>query len=275
MLVKWNLTRHLNHYKSADVLVLSIGKSGRTWLRVLLNKFLSLHFDVPFGIGDLSLSDRRIPSILYEHEAWSHFCDASWFKRVVGRNIAPDGVLRQKKVVLLYRDPRDVVVSLYFQKTKRSRKKIDCDIKTFIRDKKNGIANIVSVMNLWRGRLQNHPSCFWLSYEALKSSPQGELQRLLDFVGIKGYDQNLCAEAVAFADFENMQVMERDNKFQSRILSARDISDPDSYKVREGKTGGYIKHFDDDQIYYLDEVVSLLDKFYNYTPTISPGQESF
>jgi hypothetical protein len=267
LMVRWNITRHLKKYANADVLVLSVGKSGRTWLRVLLNKFLSLHFNVPFTVEDLSKANALIPSILYEHEAWSHFSDATLFKQLVGRNIVPEHILRRKKVVLLYRDPRDVLVSLYFQKTKRSRRKIDCTLADFVKDRRHGIENIIRVMNLWHHRLKDHPRCLWISYETLKRDPRGELERLLSFLDIGNCSVTHLHEAVNFADFENMKSMERSNEFGNTILSARDASDPGSYKVREGKAGGYVKYFDAVELGYLDEKVALLDPFYGYEAT--------
>lgn len=264
MPVTWNLSPHRLAYGRADVLVLSVGKSGRTWLRVLLNRYLASHFQVEFGIDDLHGRNAAIPSILYDHEMWSHYCDAGWWDRLLGANIAPASVLRRKRVVLVYRDPRDVVVSMYFHKTRRSRRRMDVAIAQFIHDPRFGIANIVRVMNLWRARLADHPRCLWLRYEDMKADPARELRRLLAFIGIDPSQPALIDEAVRFASFENMKKMEAENSFGSAILSARNVSDPDSFKVREGSSGGYVKHFQAPDLRFLDDAVRALDPFYNY-----------
>jgi len=264
LIVTWNLSPSINKYRRADVLIFSVGKSGRTWLRVLLNKYLSLHFQVPFGIGDLHDENPSIPAIRFDHEMWSHYCDASLWHRMLGSNIAPAGVLSQKKVVVVYRDPRDVVVSLHFHKTKRSRRRMDVDIATFIHDAHYGVDNIVRVMNLWRQRLADHPHCLWMRYEDMKEDTRRELRRLISFIGVRDVNEALIDEAVKFSEFENMKKMEANNEFGSVILRARDVKDPDSFKVREGRVGGYVKHFGDADLRFLDEAIGRLDPFYSY-----------
>jgi hypothetical protein len=264
VLVNWNLSpKKLRQYREADVLVLSVGKSGRTWLRVLLNKYLSLHFDVPFGIGELHARNPAIPLVRFDHELWSHYCDARWIDRLLGSNIVPAALLRQKRVVVVYRDPRDVVVSLHFHKTRRSRRRMDVDLSAFIRDPHYGVANIVRVMNLWRQRLEGHPHSRWLRYEDMKADARRELSGLAAFIGLE-VKPELVDEAVKFSEFENMKKMEANNEFGGAILQARDVSDPDSFKVREGRVGGYMKHFGAADLRFLDEAVARLDPFFGY-----------
>jgi uncharacterized FAD-dependent dehydrogenase len=51
--VPWNVSKKRNRYRDADALVISLGKSGRTWLRMVLHKTLSLHFQIPFDVESL------------------------------------------------------------------------------------------------------------------------------------------------------------------------------------------------------------------------------
>lgn len=264
MIIQWNMTPGVNKYKISDALILSVGKSGRTWLRVLLNKYLSLHYDVPFELGDLRKFNKKVPSLLFSHELWLHFSDASWIQQILGKYIVPDTILFDKKVILLSRDPRDVVVSLYYQKTRRSKRKISCPMNEFIRHKRYGIRTVVNVMNIWHRRLKNHPQCLLIRYEDMKQDALGELVRLLTFLGIENIHIDSAREAVAFADFDNMKRMELKGEFHSPVLMPSDPSDPDSFKVREGKVGGYIRHFRESDSQYLDDAVKMLAQHYGY-----------
>lgn len=266
MIVTWNLTKLGKKHAGVDALVLSIGKSGRTWLRVLLNKYISLHYVVPFDTGDLSKYHEAIPSIGYSHELWTHFSAGNLSQRIRGKFIIPEKLLLGKKVVLLYRDPRDVAVSLYFQKTRRSENRLDCTISTFIRDRKFGINNIIKVMNVWHERLLGHPQCLWLSYEQMRSDTLGSLIRVLEFLGINNPDSELAKEAIDFAKFENMKAMEARGDFKKKSLQPGNPEDSDSFKVREGKVGGYKRHFSEADLKLIDTAMFDLDVFYGYKP---------
>lgn len=258
----------------ADILVFSVGKSGRTWLRVLLNKYFSLKYDIPFAIDDLRKSSELVPGIVYDHELWLHHSEATFWERLRGKMLIPDRVVFGKKLLVLYRDPRDTVVSLYFQMTRRSVKnRCDSSIGSFIRDRRYGIGSVVKTLNLWRKRFGNHPRCLWLSYEALRADTLAELTRLLEFVEAPGaVDAAAAAQAVRFSEFENMRRMEQRGDFNSTMLTPADVSDNNSYKVREGKVRGYVKHFSADDLRYLDEATRTLDQAYGYPPdsTIPP-----
>ncbi|MEW6066684.1 MAG: sulfotransferase domain-containing protein [Nitrospirota bacterium] len=262
MIIQWNLTQSLSQYRKADVIILSIGKSGRTWLRVLVNKYLSLHYNIPFELSDLHKYNEIIPSIIYSHEIWLHYSEATWFQYIFGKYVIPNKILHSKKIILLCRDPRDVVVSLYHQKTRRSRKKIKTDIHSFIKHKKYGIYNIIKVLTIWHERLKNHPSLLLIRYEDIKEDALGNLLKILEFLGIKDIDMKKAVEAVSFSDFDNMKLMEASGDFRNSKLLPADPSDPNSFKVREGKVGGYVLHCSEaDQRYLTDALNNLADYF--------------
>ncbi len=269
MKVKWNLTRKLKGIKKSDVLILSIAKSGRTWLRVMINKYISLAYNVPFGLDDLNIHNSEIPKILYTHEEWANYDSATLKQKLLGRYIVPDKILSTKKVVLLYRDPRDVIVSLFFQLMKRSRKKD-------IRNRKNMILmdlivgegsrmpRIVQVMNDWRKRLESHSGCLWISYEDLNVNHLREFVEVLRHIGFDIINEDLAAEAIEFSKFENMKKMEAEDQLKTNILRPGDPYDPDSFKVRKGEVGGYVNYFSDDELPLLDRSIAGLDPFYGY-----------
>ena len=61
---------------------------------------------------------------------------------------------------------------------------------------------------------------------------------------------------MAFASFEQIQKMERQHFFRSERMHPRDDSDPNAFKVRRGKVGGYRDYLDDRQIAMMDDLVA-------------------
>jgi hypothetical protein len=281
MLVSWNLTSRRARLSRADVIVVSPAKAGRTWLRVLLNKYLSLHYGMPFAVGDLSERNPVVPSVVYTHWLWAHFGVPLWHswqavsKRLRGRYVIPPGILVRKKVILLIRDPRDVIVSAHFHATRRgsaeTRKRVPASLADFIRSPHYGIGKAIWIMNLVHRRLSNHPRRLIVRYESLRADTFAELERILRFIGIAQPDHDQLRTAVEFADFENMRRMEQDKTVGARMLRPGDSSDPDSFKVRKGKVGGYADHLDPFDLAYVEEKIADLHPEYGYTK-VTPGQ---
>ena len=264
MQINWNLTSKRALIRSSDIIVFSVAKSGRTWLRVLINKYFSLVYDMPFGLADLSKQESKVPSIFFTHELWEHYSKATLSQKLLGKYIIPDRDIASRKIVLLYRDPRDVLVSLYFHMRKRSQTRTKLDIAEFIHDKRHGIFSIVRVMNQWHNRFAKLPNAFWISYEALKYDAQHQLHTLIKFLTSNNADSKLVREAVSFAEFDSMKKMEAKGAFGTSILKPGDISDPDSFKVRRGVVGGYVEHFSENDLLLLDQAVAKLDPFFGY-----------
>jgi hypothetical protein len=264
MVVGWNLTSRRSRFKESDIYIFSIAKSGRTWLRVLINKYLSLAYNVSFKLDDLSRQEKSIPSILFTHELWEHHRKATRWQKVLGKYVIPENMLRSKKIIVLYRDPRDVLVSLYFHMRKRSDRRIKKDITDLISNRQYGLPLIIQVMNQWRNRLEDHPDCFWISYETLKQETLSTFLSVLNFLGLPSLREDLARQAVEFAQFDNMKKMEARGEFGAKIIKPGIPSDPDSFKVRKGKVGGYVNHFSDENLQRIDRVVATLHPFYNY-----------
>jgi hypothetical protein len=266
MIVPWNLTRHVIPKRNADVIVISPAKAGRTWLRVMLNKYLSLQYDVPFSLDDLHRQSATIPSIVYEHWLWFHLRLATPVQRLRGRYIIPASILSRKKLIMLVRDPRDIIISAYFQESTREQKhkKTDLPISEFVRDRKRGIASVVRVLNLTYRKIRNCPSYMMLKYEDMRADPAAELARVVRFIGVP-LNKDELAEAVSFAAFDNMRKMEKTDAARSAKLRPADPENPESYKVRKGKVGGFVDYLEDRDIAYINEQLRKLDPGLGYS----------
>ena len=75
-------------------------------------------------------------------------------------------------------------------------------------------------------------------------------------------------EAVEYGSVENMRQREQESGsgLGGGRLRPRDVNNPDSYKVRRAKVGGYRDYFDDEQAARISELLeSRLSPIYGYT----------
>lgn len=257
----------------ADVVIVSFGKSGRTWLRVMLSRFYQVRHGLPerllIGFDNFHLRDRAIPRIFFTHD--------NYVKDYTG-NTTSKADYYGKKVVLLVRHPADVAVSQYHQWKFRMRpgKKdlnrypehgAEVPIFDFVAEHEAGLPKVVDFMNLWAAELGNLKDVLIVRYEDLKADPVGTLRRLVAFMGTPGRDAEL-EEAVRFGSFENMRRLEEKRAFwlAGGRMVAKDKSNPESFKVRRGKVGGWRDYFTEEEARAIERMVDAkLLPAYGYT----------
>ncbi|HFD80655.1 MAG TPA: sulfotransferase [Gammaproteobacteria bacterium] len=256
----------------ADWVLMSWGKSGRTWFRVMLSHFYHVKYGLPkhhlLEFDNLHRKNPAIPRVLFSHNNYVRDYLRDW------TTLAH---FRGKKVVLLVRDPRDVAVSQFFQWKYRMRphKKLlneypphgaDISIFDFVMDKKAGVPRIVEFFNGWARSMPNLDDLLVIRYEDMRRDPHATMKKVLEFVGTPGTDDEI-RQAVDFAAYDNMKKMEEKKFFRlsGARVKAGDQKNPDSFKVRRGKVGGYRDYFDDQQLAVIDGYVrEHLDPVFGY-----------
>jgi hypothetical protein len=72
-------------------------------------------------------------------------------------------------------------------------------------------------------------------------------------------------DTAEFASVENLRQKEQENYFwrSGSRVQAKNVNDPNTFKVRKAKVGGYYDYFDDEQVAELNALVdaSLLPVF--------------
>lgn len=250
--------------RRAHGVIVSFGKSGRTWLRVMLSRFYGIRHGLPerslMGFDNLSRRHAAIPRLLFTHD--------NYLSDYTGNRQDKSDYLGSK-VVLLVRDPADVAVSQYFQwrhRMKPRKKRINAypphgsgvGVTDFVLDTGKVLQRIIDFMNLWAGeRTRFGDALMILRYEDLRRDPQAGLQQVLEFLGTPGKPSEV-AEAVEFASVENMRRMEREAGFRGagRRMRAGDEKNPDSYKVRRAKVGGYKDYFEPREVSLIDRMIN-------------------
>lgn len=249
-------------YQLCEYVFASYGKSGRTWMRVLLSRYYQQTYALPerilMGFENFHRINAAVPRIFFTHDN---------YLRTFTGNTDSLKDFYAKKVVLLVRRPQDVAVSQFFQWKHRMRPGkmamnryppagSDISIYDFVMNPDCGVPRIIDFLNLWARELPNFDHLLLVRYEDMRVQPEKELRRIIEFLDMDPDDDRI-RETVKFASVENLRKLEQENYFRrgSRV-KAKDSSNPDSFKVRRAKVGGYRDYFDDEQVTAIDRLVS-------------------
>jgi len=265
----FRLFPHKTAAESADILLVSYPKSGRTWLRLMIGKAFALHFKLQdvdlLEIQNMRKRNAQIPWILVNHGGKPD--DKTPDELFIDANI-----FRNKKVILLVRDIKDLVVSYYFELTlripvlqDRPNARYEGDMASFLRSERGSVSTMIAFYNMWAENRGILADLLVIRYEDMNRAPREVLRRVLDFVGLAQIPDEAIAESVEFASFDNMRKMESEDVFKSSRLRAANPDEPESFKTRRGVVGGYTDYLTQDDIQYLnDRINTELSDFYGY-----------
>ncbi|MFV8817824.1 sulfotransferase domain-containing protein [Haliea sp. E17] len=259
--------------QKADIVVVSFGKSGRTWLRVMLSQLFRVKHGLPekaiLSFDNFHRLAPGVPKIFFTHD--------NYIKDFTGDFVSKQPFYN-KRVVLLSRDPRDVAVSQFFQwkfRIKPSKVTInnypprgsDISLYDFVTGDNGGSMQAVTdYLNLWARESVKVGNFHLLRYEDLRADPAGKLTELLEFMQVDATAEQVAA-AVEYSSYENMKKMESQSTFKlaGGRMMPRDKDNPDSYKVRRAKVGGYRDYFTDEEVATIDNLLAdSLNPLYNY-----------
>ncbi len=260
-------------YNNCDYIFASYGKSGRTWVRVMISRYYQLVYKLPdnilMGFDNYQRLDKSIPKIFFTHD--------NYLRQYTGNRDSKKDFYH-KKTVLLVRDPRDVAVSQFFQwkfrmrpdkKSMNNYPEHDADISVydFVKHEGQGLNHIIDFMNAWATELDKIENLLVVRYEDLRADAASEMARVVEFLGLE-VNREYLEDMAEFASVENLRKKEQENYFwrSGSRVQAKDVNDPNTYKVRKAKVGGFRDYFDDDQVAELTGMVdSRLLPVFGYT----------
>jgi hypothetical protein len=270
-LIRRNFSSRARQLSGGDAILISIPKSGRTWVRTFLCAYFCQRHGREFTLEPQRYVDLTIPRVIYSHDLFEHRTKGSWWDRLRGKYLVPAREWRRvKKIILLARDPRDCFVSLYLQMTRRTaetparlKQKTTSDM---LRDGQFGIRPMVKTMNDWLNELTCYDHFTLLRYETIRARPGEKFRQLLGWLGENDPALSILEGAVDFSRFENMQKMEAAWAFDSKILQPGDARDRESFKVRRGKIGGFEDYLSIEDQQYAAEAMRSLHPRFGYAP---------
>ncbi len=246
-----------------DHVLMSWGKSGRTWLRLMISRFYQLAYGIPEGrlleFDNLHRANPRVPRLFFTHSNYLRDYTGDWTTKQA---------FYGKRLIMLVRDPRDVAVSQYFQWKFRMRpvKKLlndypphgaEIGVFDFVMHEGAGLPRILEFFEIWQRELPKVEASTIVRYEDMRADPSAVLERVLAFLGTPGTPEQIEG-AVAYAAYDNMKQLEQKDVFWLNGVRLRpgDRANPDSFKVRRGKVGGWRDYFDERQTLALDAMLA-------------------
>jgi len=248
---------------ASDVIVLSPAKSGRTWLRVMISHYWHLTRGVPADrlvrFDNFHRLDPHIPVVHFTH-LFNEPPPVRWTVARAARH-------PRRRLVLLVRDPRDVAVSHYYHLRHRARERdlrrygltrtrLARPLPEFLRDPDFGlpaqIARTRAMLRIHDRAARAH----LVRYEDLRRDPAAGLARLLAFLGEAPVDAAAVAGAVAFAAFDHLRRLEAAGFFRDEVLRPGDPRDPESFKVRRGRSGSWRRELPAELVAWMDRLVA-------------------
>ena len=166
------------------------------------------------------------------------------------------GQYSETPLILLVRDPRDVIVSFYYQKahrqpwhsTFRPWMKYDTELKgsidEFVHHPVYGFKRIISAMNVW----VDIP--FRITYEDMHHDIRKEMRRFLSYMEVKDLDEDRFEKAIKESSFDSMRVAEdeRTKDYPPGTEEAR--------KIRKGKVGSHKHELSQESNRFIDEYIN-------------------
>jgi len=263
--------------RSADAVVVSFPKSGRTWVRVMLSRLCQIEWGLPekalLEFDNLHNKHPEIPRVLFTHDVDSTMPAAQM--------IADKSRYLGRPVVLLARHPADVAISRYFHLKHRSRDLVrrrlaELPIGEFVWSDLGGLPAIVVFLNHWAAAARAHAGITIQRYEDFKSKPDAALARMARRLGIPAAPAAV-ADAVEFASFQNLKKKEAEGFFDNHRLRPGKAAEANSFKVRSGKAGAWKEHFETtDTARIADYIARHLDPVFGYGTggTTTDGDET-
>src|SRR6266571_6428686 len=182
-----NFSSRATELSGGTAIIVSIPKSGRTWLRAFVCAYFCKRFGLEFTLNPELYHEPNIPRLIFSHDLFEHRTKGDLWDKLRGKYLVPRRELSRAKLILLARDPRDCFVSLYLQLTRRDphapvelRRK---SVSEMLRDRRFGVHAIVNTMNDWIEEFSGRDDFIVIRYEALRASPTEYFRDLLAVLG--------------------------------------------------------------------------------------------
>ena len=141
------------------------------------------------------------------------------------------------------------------------------DITEFVLSPRYGVDKICRFNLGWIAQFEPRAEAMIASYERLSANPVSEFERLLSFIRPDLVGKVDITEIMRRCSFDEMREMERQGRGITRGYESISLDDPNAFKARRGKVGGYREELAPEAIRLAEERIDQLsynDKIKRY-----------
>lgn len=252
-------------------MLVSYPKSGATWLQFMLGQILIRAYDLDtepltVRLSELTAKYPALPRIQWTHDGGEIIYEDG--TRPDPHRIFMDSTrlrYRRNRVILLVRDPRDIVVSLFHQVTRRSSlPMVYGSLSAFLRDPLYGFARIIRFYRVWYWNRRVPRRLLLVPYERMLENGPRELKRVVDLLKIDAGKQ-LIQDAYESSAAQKLRNLERNGMVDGmRTFGVH----PNEMKVRKAKAGTYREEMTEDDIEYCNRLMAKMPPWYGYRANV-------
>jgi len=241
------------YYPRNQYFLVSFPKTGRTWLIHMINQMKEISSHPLKDAEYFIFNEHDSSEIIIENGMRNNSADLFKF---MGRLR-----YRKGKVLFLVRDPRDVVVSHYYQITKRAKSPfIFNSMSEFVKDDILGFKRIIHFYNLWFAQKHIPNTFLLLKYEELLENGVESLMKVNSFFNLNILKSEI-ERIYSASSAEKMREQEKSNQFADFNDFGKEKN---QLKVRNAKIGTFKNELSKEDISYCNSKMKKLNSYFNY-----------
>lgn len=230
--------------------MLSYPKSGRTWLRFMVDSYLCKTYNLPCAnVFDAEKQLKQTRPIQWTHLTGAMIAKLPYWAMGPWNLDKPS---RQVPWLVLTRNFQATLASAYFQARDRIQV-FEGSPSEFLRDPRYGAIKLVTFYNLFEELRPTLDDCHVFSYETMLDDPRPHFVKVIKTLGLS-VDDAMIDTVIEEASFENMKKLSVAPEYAGSVLAPTDPTRPETFKVRSaGRDKKQL--FNDEDIAYIDRVV--------------------
>lgn len=241
------------YYPRNQYFLVSFPKTGRTWLIHMINQMKEISNHPMKHAEHFIFNEHDSSEIIIENGFRNNPNDLFKFSERLR--------YRKGKVLFLVRDPRDVVVSHYYQLTKRAKNPFIFDsMSEFVKDDILGFKRIIHFYNLWFAQKHIPNAFLLLKYEELLENGVESLMKVNLFFNLNILKSDI--KKIYLASSANKM---RKKEIENKLEGFNDFGkEKNKLKVRNAKIGTFKNELSKEDISYCNSEMKKLNYYFNY-----------